>query len=98
LQGIEETEVVLRRPSQRLVKYAVRIGDERILAPLSAFFPDMFGIKGDHLFQKPEKFVSDPTDPYDDDYLAQTMSRHEMVTDGRISLSYASALAQGSIV
>lgn len=79
VQGIAETEVVLRRPSQRVVKYSVRVGDERILAPLSVFYPDMLGLKGDHLFQKPEKFQSDPSDPYDDDYLAQTMSRHEMV-------------------
>jgi len=83
LQGIEETEIVLRRPSQRLVKYSIRIGDERIIAPLSAFFPDMFGLKGEHLFQKPEKFHSDPTDPFDDDYLRQTMSRHEMAARQR---------------
>jgi len=68
-----------RRPSQKPVAYSVRIGDERILAPLAAFFPDMFGLHGDQLFHRSEKFVSDATDPNDDDYLERTMSRHELV-------------------
>lgn len=55
------------------------MGDERILAPMGVFFPDMFGLKGNNLYKKQEKFYSDPSDPNDDDYLIQTMSRHEQV-------------------
>ena len=79
LQGIEEVEILPRRPSQKVVTYLLRMGDERILAPLAAFFPDMFGLQGEQLFHRTEKFVSDPTDPNDDDYLERTMSRHELV-------------------
>jgi len=79
LQGIEEVEMVPKRPSQKVITYLMRMGDERILAPLAAFFPDMFGLQGDRLFHKSEKFVSDPTDPNDNDYLERTMSRHELV-------------------
>jgi actin-related protein 8 len=83
MQGIEQSEVTLRRPSQRVTKYTVRMGDERILAPMATFFPDLLGLKGDKLFQKPEKFASDPSDPNDDDYLATTMSRHELAARQR---------------
>jgi len=76
---VEEVEISPRRPSHEVVTYLMRIGDERILAPLAAFFPDMFGLQGDGLFSKAAKFVSDPTDPNDDDYLERTMSRHELV-------------------
>ena len=77
--GAEDHEVLLQRPSQRVVKYIVRMGDERILAPLSIFFPEMLGLKSNGLYRKQEKFASDPSDPIDDDYLLQTMSRHEQV-------------------
>lgn len=83
VQGAQDHQVLLRRPSQHVVKYVVRMGDERILAPLAAFFPDMLGLKGDHLYRRPEKFASDPGDPNDDDYLAQTMSRHEQAARQR---------------
>jgi len=72
-------EISPKRPSQKAVTYLMRMGDERILAPLAAFFPDMFGLEGNQLFHRSEKFVSDPTDPNDDDYLERTMSRHELV-------------------
>ena len=68
-----------KRPSQKVVTYSMRMGDERILAPLAVFFPDMFGLQGEQLFHKSEKFTSDPTDPNDDDYLERTMTRHELV-------------------
>jgi len=80
VQGIEEVEIFPKRPSQKVVSYLMRMGDERILAPLAAFFPDMFGLQGEQLFHKSEKFVSDPSDPNDDDYLERTMSRHELVS------------------
>lgn len=83
VQGAQDHQVLLRCPSQHIVKYLVRMGDERILAPMSVFFPDMFGLKGDHLYQKFEKFSSDPSDPNDDDYLIQTMSRHEQAARQR---------------
>jgi len=76
---VEEVEISPRRPAQQVVTYLMRMGDERILAPLAAFYPDMLGLQGDQLFHRTEKFVSDPTDPNDDDYLERTMSRHELV-------------------
>jgi len=72
-------EISPRRPSENVVSYSMRMGDERILAPLAAFFPDMFGLEGTDLCRRMEKFVSDPMDPNDDDYLERTMSRHELV-------------------
>jgi len=79
VQGVEEVEISIKRPAQEAVTYLMRMGDERILAPLAAFFPDMFGLEGSQLFHRSEKLVSDPTDPNDDDYLERTMSRHELV-------------------
>ena len=83
LQGVEQVEVSPpRRPGHAAaVTYSVRMGDERIVAPLAAFFPDLCGLAGRGLLQRADKWTSDPTDANDDDYLNTTMSRHEMVHD-----------------
>ena len=57
------------------------MGDERILAALSVFCPDMFGLsKSDKtLCHVSEEYRSDPTDPFDEQYIVQTRSKHEQV-------------------
>ncbi|ELT94986.1 hypothetical protein CAPTEDRAFT_229124 [Capitella teleta] len=67
----------LNRPGEPVVKYTMYAGDERLLAPLGVFHPEMFGLAGEQLCHKVEMKISDPADPFDDDYLKQTMSRHE---------------------
>jgi actin-related protein 8 len=71
----------LNRPDEPIVKYTMYAGDERLLAPLGVFHPEMFGLTGEQLCHKMGSQSNDPTDPCDDDYLMQTMSKHEQVTE-----------------
>ena len=57
----------------------MHMGDERILAPLAAFIPDLLGLYGEELMHVPQPYQSDPGDPKDEDYIKQTMSKHEQV-------------------
>ena len=79
LLGVQEEHIQIKHPGQNIIKYTVHMGDERILAPLSVFYPDMLGLEGRHLCKVQERYKSDPGDPQDEDYLIQTMSRHEQV-------------------
>ena len=70
----------MRPPGRHIVTYTMQLADERLLAPMAVFHPDMFGLqKAVHVLRVAEKYRSDPSDPYDDDYLVQTQSRHEQV-------------------
>ena len=77
--GVEEQNLQVKGPGTNIVKYRVQMGDERIIAPMAVFFPDLFGLGDAHLCHVQEKYRSDPGDPHDEDYLIQTMSRHEQV-------------------
>lgn len=79
LCGQHALHMQLRHPEKPVVKYTMYAGDERLLAPLGAFHPEMFGLGSGNLCHKVPKYVSDPSDPLDDDYLEQTMSKHEQV-------------------
>ena len=57
----------------------MHMGDERILAPLAAFVPDLLGLHGTDLVHVPQPYRSDPADPRDEDYIVQTRSKHEQV-------------------
>ena len=72
--------IQVKRPSHNITRYSMYIGDERILAPMSVFYPDILGLDGPNLCHVQEKYRSDPNDPHDEDYLVQTMSRHEQVS------------------
>ncbi len=85
--GLSQEHIQIRHPSQNICKYTVQMGDERTLAPLSMFYPDMFGLVGSELVRNPERYYSDSTDPLDEDYLAQTMSKHEQVGRGPCPLN-----------
>lgn len=67
------------------LKFTLRLGDERLLAPMSLFFPEMFGLKvNDNLIVLGGgKKVSDPSDVNDEEYLRQTMTKHEIAARQR---------------
>ena len=78
--GILSQTIQVKHPGGMITKYSVNFGDETILAAMSLFYPDMFGLRGDNLWHTCPKSQSDPEDPHDDDYLAQTQSRQEQVS------------------
>jgi len=78
--GTSDIHIQVRPPGRHIVTYTMQLADERLLAPMAVFHPDMFGLqKAVHVLRVAEKYRSDPSDPYDDDYLVQTQSRHEQV-------------------
>ena len=78
--GFLEESIQIRQPNQYITKYGVRMGDELVLAPLSLFFPDMYGISGPHLARVQQRFDGDPADPHDDFYLRQVQRGQDPVS------------------
>lgn len=69
----------MRHPGKSILKYSIHMGDEVILATMSIFYPDMFGLQGSGLWHVYRKENSDPGDQHDEEYLQQTQSRQEQV-------------------
>ena len=57
------------------------MGDELVLAPLSLFFPDMFGMVGPGLTRVQQRNDGDPADPHDDFYLKQVQRTQDPVSN-----------------
>ena len=80
LVGTSDVHIQVRPPGCHIVSYTMQLADERLLAPMAIFHPDMFDLpRAAHVLRVAEKYRSDPSDPHDDDYLVQTQSRHEQV-------------------
>ena len=77
--GSVEELIQVKLPAEMIVRYRLQMGDERILAPIAVFVPDMMGMLGSSLWRPHRKYVSDPSDYQDEDYLQQTQSKHEQV-------------------
>ena len=84
--GFLEESIQIRQPNQYITKYGVRMGDELVLAPLSFFYPDMYGLTGSQLTRVQKRFDGDPADPHDDFYLRQVQRGQDPVSSSLISL------------
>lgn len=52
--------------------YFFKVGDECLVAPLSLFQPELFKITGTHNLHVQKRYVGDPEDPHDENYLRET--------------------------
>jgi hypothetical protein len=50
----------------------IQVGDEGIVAPLSLFQPELFGVTGPKLVHVQQRASGDPEDPHDENYLRET--------------------------
>jgi hypothetical protein len=50
----------------------MQVGDECIVAPLSLFQPELFGVTGPKLVHIQQRASGDPEDPHDENYLRET--------------------------
>jgi actin-related protein 8 len=50
----------------------IQVGDECIVAPLSLFQPELFGVTGQKLVHIQQRATGDPEDPHDENYLRET--------------------------
>lgn len=72
--GIYDKLILVKRPQMPIINYSLKLGDEAILAPMSLFVPDMYGLKGSHLAHIQSRYIGDPEDPHDQFYLKHTQS------------------------
>jgi len=50
----------------------IQVGDECIVAPLSLFQPELFGVTGPKVVHIQRRAGGDPEDPHDENYLRET--------------------------
>lgn len=58
-----------------MLQYTIQVGDECIVAPLSLFTPELFGITGTKTVHTQKRSLGDPEDPHDENYLRETRVR-----------------------
>ncbi|KAK7788285.1 hypothetical protein R5R35_013901 [Gryllus longicercus] len=73
--GSQEKTFVVRQPKVPTMKYTLQVGDECIVAPLSLFQPELFGVTGTKSVHVQKRYSGDPEDPHDDSYLRETSRR-----------------------
>lgn len=59
----------MKQPGKPILKYTIQVGDECIVAPLSMFTPELFGITGPKLIKTQKGSTGDPEDAHDENYL-----------------------------
>ncbi|KDR14149.1 actin-related protein 8 isoform X4 [Zootermopsis nevadensis] len=73
--GSQEKTFVVRQPKTPTSKFTLQVGDECIVAPLSLFQPELFGVTGPKLVHIQQRASGDPEDPHDENYLRETSRR-----------------------
>lgn len=88
LDGVspDSQEFHIRRPGQESILYPISLGDETLQAPLSLFYPKVYGLKPsfDHV-RLAIRNPGDSDDPLDEHYLYQTRNKQY---DGRSVKKY----------
>lgn len=69
--GSQEKSFVLKQPGKPIYQYTIQVGDECIIAPLSLFSPELFGITGPKIIHTQKISTGDPEDPHDENYLRE---------------------------
>ncbi|CAH2004535.1 unnamed protein product [Acanthoscelides obtectus] len=67
--GSQEKSFMLKQPGKVPMQYTIQVGDECIIAPLSLFNPELFGITGPKQLHTQKISTGDPEDPHDELYL-----------------------------
>lgn len=69
--GSQEKSFVLKQPAKSVYHYTLQVGDECIIAPLSLFSPELFGITGFKALITQKLSIGDPEDPHDELFLRE---------------------------
>ncbi|KAJ8949260.1 hypothetical protein NQ318_022773 [Aromia moschata] len=67
--GSQEKFFILKQPGKSVYHFTIQVGDECIVAPLSLFSPELFGITGPKSLHTQKISTGDPEDPHDEIYL-----------------------------
>ncbi|XP_069499736.1 actin-related protein 8 isoform X2 [Ambystoma mexicanum] len=77
ISGLKDHEFQVRHPDSPTLLYQLRIGDERLQAPMALFYPATFGIVGQKMTTLQYRSQGDPEDPHDEHYLLATQSKQD---------------------
>ncbi|XP_015118934.1 actin-related protein 8 isoform X2 [Diachasma alloeum] len=73
--GSQEKTFTVRRPKIPSEQHILQVGDECLVAPLSLFQPELFKVTGIHAVHIQKRYLGDPQDPHDENYLRETSRR-----------------------
>ncbi|XP_056128802.1 actin-related protein 8 [Lampris incognitus] len=77
ISGLQNHEFRTRFPEAPALLYQVRLGDEKLQAPMGLFYPTTFGIVGQKMTSLQYRSQGDPEDPHDEHYLLGTQSKQD---------------------
>uniref|UniRef100_A0A3B4BLC0 FHA domain-containing protein n=1 Tax=Periophthalmus magnuspinnatus TaxID=409849 RepID=A0A3B4BLC0_9GOBI len=77
--GLMDHEFQTRFPEAPALLYQIRLGDEKLQAPMGLFYPSTFGIVGQKMTSLQHRSQGDAEDPYDEHYLLSTQSKQDQV-------------------
>uniref|UniRef100_A0A8C9SC32 Actin-related protein 8 n=1 Tax=Scleropages formosus TaxID=113540 RepID=A0A8C9SC32_SCLFO len=77
ISGLHDHEFRTRFPDSPTLLYQLRLGDEKLQAPMALFYPATFGIVGQKMTSLQHRSQGDPADPHDEHYLLGTQSRQD---------------------
>ncbi|XP_071982808.1 actin-related protein 8 isoform X1 [Engystomops pustulosus] len=75
--GLQDHEFQVRHPDSPALLYQMRLGDEKLQAPMALFYPATFGIVGQKMTHLQHRSQGDPEDPHDEHYLLATQSKQD---------------------
>ncbi|XP_033825828.1 actin-related protein 8 [Periophthalmus magnuspinnatus] len=75
--GLMDHEFQTRFPEAPALLYQIRLGDEKLQAPMGLFYPSTFGIVGQKMTSLQHRSQGDAEDPYDEHYLLSTQSKQD---------------------
>ncbi|XP_051873802.1 actin-related protein 8 [Pristis pectinata] len=77
ISGIQDHEFKIRHPDSPALLYQLKLGDEKLQAPMALFYPATFGIVGQKITTLQHRSPGDSEDPHDEHYLVATQSKQE---------------------
>ncbi|CAB1336268.1 unnamed protein product [Coregonus sp. 'balchen'] len=77
ISGLQDHEFRTRFPESPALLYQIRLGDEKLQAPMALFYPTTFGIVGQKMTTLQHRSQGDPEDPHDEHYLLGTQSKQD---------------------
>ncbi|XP_053173507.1 actin-related protein 8 [Scomber japonicus] len=77
ISGLQDHEFQTRFPEAPALLYQVRLGDEKLQAPMGLFYPTTFGIVGQKMTSLQYRSQGDSEDPHDEHYLLSTQNKQD---------------------
>ncbi|XP_008413031.1 actin-related protein 8 [Poecilia reticulata] len=75
ISGLQDHEFQTRFPEAPALLYQIRLGDEKLQAPMGLFYPSTFGIVGQKMTSLQHRSQGNSEDPHDEHYLLSTQSK-----------------------